>query len=175
MPHAYKSCRCYNYNTNLPIYVSSHADKREPTQADNTQTIIIGAVTGSLGFLLIIGGVLIAVLVFICCMGPCVARDKHISDERVEKYWNFILKLLKPNNRTQADTGEEDSGELDEEMRKQLSNFLTDIIQKNKKIGPEIIKITKELMRNDQADGSRGQDSQENAQDSHEKEEETKI
>ena len=157
MPHAYKSCRCYNYNTNLPIYASSHADKREPTQADNTQTIIIiGAVLGSLG---IIAAVVIAVLVVICCMVPCVACNKDISDARVEEYWKFLLKLLRPK-RTQPDSGEE---ELDGETRKQLSDLLTDIIQKNKKIGPEIIKIVEKVMRNDPADGSVGQDSQERA------------
>ena len=90
-------------------------------------------------------------------MGPCVARDKGISDKRVEEYWKFLLKLLRPK-RIQPD-----SGELDEETRQQLSNLLTDIIQKNKMIGPEITKIVEKVMRNDLTDGSVGQDSQERA------------
>lgn len=91
-------------------------------------------------------------------MGPCVARDKGISDKRVEEYWKFLLKLLRPK-RTQPDSDEE----LDEETQQQLSKLLTDIIQKNKMIGPEIIKIVENVMRNNLTDGSVGQDSQERA------------
>ena len=80
---------------------------------------------------------------------PDVVHDKDISDERVKGYFNLIEKALHLK-RVEAD------GELDDETRQQLLGFLTEIIEKNKTIGPEIKKIVDEVTGKNLANGSIG-------------------
>ena len=132
---------------------TSHADKSQPTQADNTD-IIIGAVVGGLGLAIILAVVLVATLKYCCyrkkkdherkVLEPVsgVVNNRNINDERLQKYFDFLTNLLRPKRI------QEDSGEFDEETRQQLSAFLTEIIQKNKMIGREIIKIVEKVDEN---------------------------
>ena len=159
----------------------SHADKSQTTQVDNTRDIIIGAVVGGLGLCLILAAVVILVVVvaYRCYKTSkshklaedaqatkkkaldqvdSALKDPNITSEKFKMHLEFVNKALPNLNPVHIDAdGEEEN--LDPQIQKDFLEFLYNVLRggkRDKLIGPEIIKIIKEVFGKELADGSIG-------------------